>query len=400
MNRYQLKKNFWKPAMAAVALALIGVLTASAGGINSMLMGQLPGFDKVFEKLFHSDVELASLDQLKSIHSKMSEAQIAAIANFYTKEHWEKLTADLPEDKREFLINTYEPLRGKAQPKDLKKHFPEIMSIIINETTPEQITATMENMSYKEMGSLSLFLDNDGLKTLFSSIPTNKDLIILDNTPDWVLLEMGLRFYVKNIKNYECTFLKQERVGGKLQDEETIHLKYREKPKALYMKWLAGPFKGRELLYNETIRADDIRVREAGFLGVIPVWISVDSPLAMRGTNHTVLEVGMKYLLNMIKKDWQKSHTTGDLSRKNYGITKLDGHNVYVMESIQKKNPAQNYYCHRLRHYIDYTRSMEIKAEVYDWDNKLMEKYTYLDIKLNTDLTDKDFDPDNPEYKL
>ncbi len=400
MNRLHPKRFSWKPATAVIALLLTGVLTASAGGINSKLMGKLPGFDKVFEKLFHSDAEQASLDQLKTIHNKMSEEQLAALANYYTKEHWEKLTADLPEEKQEFFESRYEAVRGKAGPGDLKKHFPEIMSIIINETTPEQITATMESMSAKEMASLSLFLDNDGLKTMFSSIPTNKDKIILDNTPDWVLLEMGLRYYDKYIKNYECKFLKQERIDGELQGEETIHLKYRENPKGVYMKWLAGPFKGRELIYNENLEKEKIRVREAGLLGVIPVWINLNSSLAMRGTNHTVQEVGMRYLLGMIKTDWQKSHKTGDLTRKNYGIQKLGGHNVYVMESIQQKNPNVDYYCHKLRHYIDYTRSMEIKAEVYGWDNQLLERYTYLNIKLNTDLTDKDFDPENPEYDL
>jgi len=58
------------------------------------------------------------------------------------------------------------------------------------------------------------------------------------------------------------------------------------------------------------------------------------------------------------------------------------------------------YYCGRLRHYIDYTRSIEIKAEVFDWNNQLMEKYIYLDIKLNTNLKDIDFDPKNPDYNL
>ena len=41
-----------------------------------------------------------------------------------------------------------------------------------------------------------------------------------------------------------------------------------------------------------------------------------------------------------------------------------------------------------------------------DWPEKegdkpvLLEAYTYRNIKVNTGLTDKDFDPDNPEHKF
>ena len=30
----------------------------------------------------------------------------------------------------------------------------------------------------------------------------------------------------------------------------------------------------------------------------------------------------------------------------------------------------------------------------------VMEEYTYVNVKVNVGLTDKDFDPENPEYKF
>ena len=77
-----------------------------------------------------------------------------------------------------------------------------------------------------------------------------------------------------------------------------------------------------------------------------------------------------------------------------------DGRDVYQMESVLPKDPEAGYYCHRIVLYLDFMRSFPIGAEVYDFDNQLRESYFYTEIKLNPGLTDRDFDPKNPEYRL
>jgi len=84
----------------------------------------------------------------------------------------------------------------------------------------------------------------------------------------------------------------------------------------------------------------------------------------------------------------------------NHGIQEVDNHKVYVMENILPKDPKKGYYCYRIIHYIDYMRSLEIKAVMYNWDNQLQESYTYTQIAINPGLKDIDFDPENPEYRL
>src|SRR5262245_8307800 len=41
------------------------------------------------------------------------------------------------------------------------------------------------------------------------------------------------------IKDYSCTMIKQERVGGKLGAENVIQMKLRKQPFSVYMKWVA-----------------------------------------------------------------------------------------------------------------------------------------------------------------
>lgn len=102
----------------------------------------------------------------------------------------------------------------------------------------------------------------------------------------------------------------------------------------------------------------------------------------------------------MIEFDYRKAEQRGEIERKNYGIEDLDGHKVYKMESILPKDKSKGYYCHRMVHYIDYLRSLEIKAEMYTWDDQFYESYYYTRIKVNSGLTDRDFDPENPDYDL
>ena len=49
---------------------------------------------------------------------------------------------------------------------------------------------------------------------------------------------------------------------------------------------------------------------------------------------------------------------------------------------------------------MDYANSIEPRVDVYNWDNQLQESFTYTKLKLNPGLTEKDFTPSNPEYRL
>ena len=44
------------------------------------------------------------------------------------------------------------------------------------------------------------------------------------------------------------------------------------------------------------------------------------------------------------------------------------------------------------------TSKLLVRIQTYDWDDHLLENYAYEDLKLNTGLTDADFDSENPQY--
>ena len=133
---------------------------------------------------------------------------------------------------------------------------------------------------------------------------------------------------------------------------------------------------------------------------MLPVTLRVDSRLSGRGTRHKVTETGLSHLIQMIEKDHIKAVAEGDYKRVDHGFVELSGQSVYKMESILSDDPSDGYYCYRVVHYIDFIRALDLRVEIYGWDNQLMESFQYDELKVNQGLTDWDFDPRNPAYRL
>src|SRR5438105_14581093 len=80
----------------------------------------------------------------------------------------------------------------------------------------------------------------------------------------------------QRVNDYTCTLIKQERVGGQLQPENVIAMKFRKQPFSVYMKW-HGPrqFVGQEVCYVHGRNNSMMRVHASGILGVAG-FVSID----------------------------------------------------------------------------------------------------------------------------
>ncbi len=373
-----------------------------AESFKSEFAGELPSIKEVYLKLFSGLIENASEDQLRVlIEERLTQDEKIVLRKFLGDEGVKEIRArasSAPE--KEALLDPLDKgLADKDTDLEFKQAFPLIVAKSINVLDVDQLDRQYRSLDDREMGTLSMFLDLDGLAVMFGDIPCAKAEVIMRNSPDWLLIEMGKK-KLATMNTYESIVYKREIVDGEQQDTEKMLLKFRHKPWALYMKWLDGPFKGRECLFNELVSTEDVRVRESGLLGIVAVDIPLTSSLARRGSNHVPTEIGIFYLIGMIEKDYRKASQAGDLTRINHGIQDLDGHKVFVMESRLQRDPGKGYYCYRMMHYIDYQRSLLIKAEIFNFQDQMSEMYYYTEIKMNPPYTDADFDSENPEYDL
>lgn len=225
------------------------------------------------------------------------------------------------------------------------------------------------------------------------------------------LLELG-KHRIQNFPDYSATFLKQEKVDGDdLQELQTIQLKLRHKPFSVHMEWSEGGDVGRKVLYVEGQFDEKMQVRLGGSKGkVLPIMkLEPTGSLAMKESRHPITEMGLLQLAELIHK-----YRTRDLTLKqgvrwqmipeqkfmdhlcDCWIVEYDSRDI---EPVYRKSIT----------YIDRDLSLPICVKNFGWPEEgaaeadaadaaaldeatLIEYYGYTDIKLETRLTENDFD--------
>jgi len=358
----------------------------------------VPPFRTVFPKVFRAGIEAMTVDQIDALAETLSEADRQCLADYLGPATAEVLDG-LAEDKASRL-STHYTATGDPDEAAFRALYPRVAATTNNTLSLDQLAAVLAKLSGEDMASQSFYFGDEGRQLAFTTMKPDRITATLDHTADWVMLASAKRA-IEAIDGYTATLEKEERIGRKMQGKEIIAIKVRHEPFAVYMKWVAGPHKGREILYNAALLGPDkVRVREAGLLGVMPVTIAIDGVAARRGTNHQVTEVGLKALVELIEKDFLKAAPQDHIQRNNHGISELDGKPVYRMENVMPRDPKLGYFCYRIMHYTDFVRGLEVKVDVYDFDDRLTESHHYRNIDTKAQLTEADFDPKNKAYKL
>lgn len=204
---------------------------------------------------------------------------------------------------------------------------------------------------------------------------------------------------LSKVENYTAIFHKQERVDGKLMEEETILLKFK-RPFKIYMKWIEGPYKGRELLYAEGWNKNRMMVRDNGITGIMTVSLDPKGTLARKGNRHPVTDSGLENLVKLFRDYMRRGIKEEKIDVKKGGEEILYGRRTQRIEIILPKEKAKGFYSYRAVINLDIEKKVPIKVQMYNSDNKLIEKYAYEDLRFNPGLTDADFSPQNPEYRF
>ncbi len=91
--------------------------------------------------------------------------------------------------------------------------------------------------------------------------PAREAASALDQPLQW--LQEARKSYA-GIRDYTCTLLKQERMRGRLQDQNIIVMKFRAQPFSVYMRWLSPqPSAGQEVAFIYGRNNNQMRVHFA-----------------------------------------------------------------------------------------------------------------------------------------
>jgi Protein of unknown function (DUF1571) len=211
------------------------------------------------------------------------------------------------------------------------------------------------------------------------------------------LLELAEERYAE-VQDYTTILLARERVGGTLNPERAILLKF-GRPFSVYMRWMDGPSQGREGLFVAGAWGDRFLVQEKhGLARFVTAEIPPRDPRVFQAGRHPVTEVGIGHLLQVVGHDARRAARNGVLTVIDRGVQSVAGRPAHEVEGILPSDPEAGYYCHRVVVAFDLENHLPVRAIVYDWADQLVEEYTYTHLHLNPGLTTRDFDPENPEY--
>jgi hypothetical protein len=202
------------------------------------------------------------------------------------------------------------------------------------------------------------------------------------------------------VSDYTGLLVKREYVSGKDTGYQYIQFKYRENPRAVYLKFLKPAYlQNREVLYNG---GEDLVVKRGGRKNAsMTMYLAIDSPLATDGNRYTIKDMGLKVLSERLLQVIKTEVNIPDTEIKVYNEAKVDGRTVrfYRMVHNVQHNKEQ---CYIAEIAVDKELCIPIyyKALGYGKDDEpvVLEEYSFRNIELNVGLKDEDFDEQNKEY--
>jgi hypothetical protein len=221
--------------------------------------------------------------------------------------------------------------------------------------------------------------------------PTDR-LVTLAQTDHIALLKWAMQNYENHIQDYTLVFYKQERINGKLKPVEKIAVTYKDAPHSVLMKWSENPGAIDKLLYVEGANENKMIVHPTGMLAWIKsVKRDPCGEEARKSSRGTCDQFGFRRNMQNLLKVYELAQSQGDLQIKYLGETEVLGRPCVAME--RRLPPKEQYPYGRLVMEFDKEYILPIGISCYDWQDNLLSRYTFGDVKFNIGVTAGAFMP-------
>ncbi len=209
-----------------------------------------------------------------------------------------------------------------------------------------------------------------------------------------LLLRQCLENYDAKYQDYTCTFCKTERINGQLRPEQQIDVKFRDTPFSVAMHWLTNSPKADRILFVQGQNNDKMLAQPKGMLALLTNGAVTRDPCGkdvMADTLRPVTLFGFKNMMTSLLDIYQQAHDNGESVDSFNGYAVIGGKKVLACQRVlpyRKGYPAKT-----TTWYIDPEWMVPLGMEAYDWNDQLICRYLYTDVKFNVGMTEKDFTP-------
>jgi hypothetical protein len=197
---------------------------------------------------------------------------------------------------------------------------------------------------------------------------------------------LSMSRYRASVEGYSCTFIKRERINGKLRDRETIQADFRESPFSVRLQWVEGMDRAFAMLYPVDNRADRLAVvpSNSALRKIVPFATrAIDHPDVRDAARSPVTEFGILSATNRVYVVWRLAAERGELRTKYEGtrpIEELGGRVCHVLHRncVTPEEDGMT----QVTLFFD-TESLFQVGAILKKDEELIASYFYRDVVLN-----------------
>ena len=210
-----------------------------------------------------------------------------------------------------------------------------------------------------------------------------------------------LKAEVADLPEYEYRMRRQERVKDQWQSQPALMLvRYRHAPRQVYARWLkGGAHAGQEIIYDETVRKNELYGHLGGLFGFAAIWSALDGQLAKSQSNHTARELGLQYIVDTVERDGRAHIAAGETGKFNEARVVTEGGERMLALTWDAPSGPPAFYAKRVRLFFDLKNPWVRVEESWDASGNELEKIAIESVTRKT-WNDQTFNPRNPEYKF
>ena len=189
------------------------------------------------------------------------------------------------------------------------------------------------------------------------------------------------------LRDYRCRFVKCERIEGVLREETMRYFFKRstscEEPtgKLIRMEWIT-PHEGQVAVY----RNGKMWARRGGMLKWLTLKLDPHSDLAKGESRHAIDESDLPDVIRRMRTNI--ACVKGVLSVLN--VERKGNRTVYEVQFLSRDKPGKGY-SYRAKLWIDLELGLPLRAEYYDWEDRLFERFLYEDLEVNVGIEEERF---------
>ena len=206
----------------------------------------------------------------------------------------------------------------------------------------------------------------------------------------------------RQIRDYSCVFIRQERINGELTPQQHIKILYRKEPQSILMTWIrnedrirralyvAGQFVGRDGVERALVEPSGALVRLAAKKLAIPI----HGPLARASSRRSIDQFGFRAMFELMECCHRLALKRGVLDLRYEGPGRVDGRETYVLvRHLPYSGPTGEYPDARLVLHLD--QEWLLPVAIYSYadrrEKKLLGSYVLTAVKLNQNFADDTF---------